>query len=238
MAEISSFIVTVDGPAGVGKSTLAKSLAEKFRLAYLDTGAMFRALAMHLGDGSWNWSCQRLQDALSDVDFRLTDQGAETTLTLNSTPIGPEIRREEIGLWASRLGQRPEIRTCLKIAQQQIGYRTSLVAEGRDMGTVVFPGAQCKIFLDATAQERARRRCLQLDQQGHHQDEDKVTKDLLERDRQDRNRKQAPLRPAEDAYVLDTTDLNQDQVMQWLFVQVQKACSLKGDPRPKSEMSL
>ncbi|MFO7801110.1 MAG: (d)CMP kinase [Desulfovermiculus sp.] len=223
MAENSPFIVTVDGPAGVGKSTLTKSLAEKYMLAYLDTGAMFRALALYLGDGSWNWSSQRLQDALSDVDFRLTDQGADTTLTLNSTPIGPEIRREEVGLWASSLGQRKEIRTCLKLAQQEIGRRTSLVAEGRDMGTVVFPRAQCKIFLDATVQERARRRCLQLDQQGHHQDEHKVAKDLLERDRQDRSRTEAPLRPAEDAYVLDTTDLNLDQVMHWLLALVQKA---------------
>ncbi len=235
MPENSPFIVTVDGPAGVGKSTLAKSLAEKFNLAYLDTGAMFRALALYLGDRSWQWSSQRLQDALCDVDFRLTDQGTATTLTLNSTPIGPDIRREDVGLWASRLGQRPEIRTCLKFAQQEIGCRTSLVAEGRDMGTVVFPRAQCKIFLDAAAEERARRRCLQLDQQGHPKDEHKVAKDLLERDRQDRNRTEAPLRPAVDACVLDTTDLSLNQVMQCLCAQVQKTLKLEGSPSSQTQ---
>jgi len=212
MPEIRSSIITLDGPAGVGKSTVAKNLADFFGLAYLDTGAMFRAVALHLGEGAWTWPERKLETALDSIHFHLAGQGPEARLTVNNHPLGQEIRSEEVGLWASHLGQRPEVRGHLKRAQQEIGRTTSLVAEGRDMGSVVFPAARWKFFLDATADERARRRWLQLTAMGHSADLDILTRDLRLRDDQDRNRSVAPLKPAPDAYVVDTTDLNLQQV--------------------------
>ncbi|MFW6106216.1 MAG: (d)CMP kinase [Desulfovermiculus sp.] len=212
MPKIRPLIITLDGPAGVGKSTVAQNLAHFLRLAYLDTGAMFRAVALHLGEGSWTWPQKTLQSALNAIDFHFAGQGPAAQLTINNQHIGQEIRSEEIGLWASHLGQRPEVRDSLKRAQQEIGRKTSLVAEGRDMGSVVFPDARWKFFLDATPEERARRRWLQLKAMGHNADLGTLTRDLRRRDEQDRNRSEAPLRPAPDAYVVDTTHLNLQQV--------------------------
>ncbi len=208
------FLVTLDGPAGVGKSTLAKSVAGYFNLAYLDTGAMFRALALRLGQGAWDWTSQQLQASLLDLVFCLSGEGPNTELSLCGTPVGEEIRSERVGLWASHLGQRTEIRSFLKTVQKAIGRETSLVAEGRDMGTVVFPHAGCKIFLDASPRERARRRWLQLQDMGQTVDINQLTLDLQQRDEQDRNRPIAPLCPAEDAFLIDTTPLTIDQVEQ------------------------
>jgi cytidylate kinase len=209
-------IITLDGPAGVGKSTLAKDLAGYLNIAYLDTGAMFRALALHLGPGSWDWSEQRLQSALRGIRWSLCGDGPETGLEVNGVQVGPEIRAEDVGLWASHLGQRQEVRSFLQAVQQGIGSRSSLVAEGRDMGSVVFPRAGCKIFLDAAPEERARRRCLQLQEAGHTPDQAALAHDLRQRDQQDRTRAIAPLRPADDAHIVDTTALSLQDVEQRL----------------------
>ncbi|MFO7878003.1 MAG: (d)CMP kinase [Desulfovermiculus sp.] len=222
MRKIRPCIITLDGPAGVGKSTVAQTLADFFRLAYLDTGAMFRAVALHLGEGSWAWPEKELETALNKIHFHLAGQGLAARLTVNNQRIGQEIRAEEVGLWASHLGQRPEVRDYLKRAQQEIGSKTSLVAEGRDMGSVVFPAAGWKFFLDATAEERARRRWLQLTARGQNADLGTLTRDLRRRDEQDRNRSVAPLRPAPDAYVVDTTNLNLKQVEEKLRKLIQE----------------
>jgi cytidylate kinase len=210
MPDTHPFLVTLDGPAGVGKSTLAKSAARHFNLAYLDTGAMFRALALRLGQGAWDWPSDHLQASLQSLIFCL--QGTSAEMTLNGVPVGQEIRTEKVGLWASYLGQRAEIRSFLKAAQKSIGQETSLVAEGRDMGSVVFPHAGCKIFLDASPKERARRRWLQLKNMGQTVDLSKLTRDLQQRDEQDRSRPIAPLRPATDAFIINTTKLTLNQV--------------------------
>jgi cytidylate kinase len=214
MPDAYPFLVTLDGPAGVGKSTLARSVARHFNLAYLDTGAMFRALALRLGQGAWDWTSHQLQTSVQEMVFRLQGQGPNAELYLSGTLVGQEIRSEQIGLWASYLGQRTEIRSFLKTAQKAIGQETSLVAEGRDMGSVVFPHAECKIFLDASPRERARRRWLQLQNMGQTVDMGQLTRDLQRRDEQDRNRPIAPLRPAADAFILDTTKLALDHVEQ------------------------
>jgi cytidylate kinase len=209
----STLIVTIDGPAGVGKSTMAKRLARSLSIPYLDTGAMFRSVAWKLGKGAWEWPEAGLERALRGMEFGLSGVGEDSVLSLDGTPIGDEIRTEEVGMWASNVATLPVVRAFLKQAQQALGKTYSLVAEGRDMGTVVFPDAPHKFFLDGSVEERARRRFLQLQEMGKPADLDALREQIAKRDAQDRNRAVAPLKPAEDALVIDTTDLSRDQVL-------------------------
>jgi len=206
-------IVTLDGPAGVGKSTLAARLAGELGIAFLDTGAMFRAAAHTLGEGAWDWPQSLLQQKLADFEFTLRGSGKDTELLLNGQPLPQTIRSEKAGCWASRLAVVPSVRAYLKMAQIALGRTTSLVAEGRDMGTVVFPEATHKFFLDADPDERARRRCRQLEGQGKAADFAAIAASIRQRDDQDRNRSIAPLKPAFDAVVVDTTHLTEDEVL-------------------------
>lgn len=209
---MGKLIVTIDGPAGVGKSTMAKRLARELGIPYLDTGAMFRATAWKLGEGSWEWDEAELEAAMADFVFTLSGIGEDSILSLNDTLIGDEIRTEEVGMWASNVATLPVVRTFLKTAQQSLGERFSLVAEGRDMGTVIFPDAQHKFFLDATVDERANRRFHQLQRLGKPADLEALKEQIARRDHQDRNRAVAPLKAADDATTIDTTELNKDQV--------------------------
>ncbi|WP_147819828.1 (d)CMP kinase [Salidesulfovibrio onnuriiensis] len=210
-------IVTIDGPAGVGKSTMAKRLAEALGIAYLDTGAMFRSTAWRLGEGAWNWDESRLVEELGWIRFTLSGSGAQTRLALNGYEVGDEIRTEEVGMWASNVATLPPVRAFLKEAQIRLGEQYSLVAEGRDMGTVVFPGAKNKFFLDASVEVRAKRRHDQLKEMGKPANLAKLQESIAQRDHQDRNRAVAPLRPAEDAVIVDTSDLSREQVFQALL---------------------
>ncbi len=213
---MSRLTVTLDGPAGVGKSSLAKALAEKFQLAYLDTGAMFRALALKLGSDGTLLPSEDLRRILQEYSFSLEGAGPETHLQLNGKPIGQEIRSEEVGAMAAKIAPLSEVRDFLKLKQQQLGQTFDLVAEGRDMGTVVFPQAKCKFFLDARPEVRAGRRFEQLKEQNMPADLELLTSQIKERDAMDRNRALAPLAPAHDAVIVDTSDLNMDEVFSLL----------------------
>lgn len=214
MARKAPLIVTLDGPAGVGKSTLAKRLAGELGVAVLDTGAMFRAVAYTLGEGAWDWTQGILQQKLGDFEFSLRGSGKDTELLLGGQPLPEAIRSEETGRWASLLAVVPSVRAHMKMAQIFLGQTTSLVAEGRDMGTVVFPDAAHKFFLDADPDERARRRCRQLESQGKPADFASIASSIRQRDDQDRNRSIAPLKPAPDALVVDTTHLTETEVLE------------------------
>lgn len=205
-------IVTLDGPAGVGKTTLATRLADLLGIAYLDTGAMFRSVAFAFGEGAWERSVDQLVPELNRLDFDLEGVGKNSELLLNGYPLSPQIRSEEVGLWASHLGRIPVVRDFLRRNQQAIGRMTSLVAEGRDMGSVVFPGAQAKFFLTASARERARRRLAQLASARPGLTLETVMADMAERDRRDARRSLSPLKPAPDALVVDTTELDENAV--------------------------
>jgi cytidylate kinase len=213
MPSSEPLIVTLDGQAGVGKSTVASRLAGELGIAFLDTGAMFRAAAYTLGDGAWDWTQGILQQKLGDFDFSLRGSGADTELLLNGQPLPEDIRSEQTGSWASQLAVVPSVRAHMKMAQIFLGASTPLVAEGRDMGTVVFPGARFKFFLDADPAERARRRCRQLEAQGKAADFEAILAGIVQRDDQDRNRAIAPMKPAEGAVVVDTTSLTEDEVL-------------------------
>lgn len=219
---MSRIIVTLDGPAGVGKSSMAKALSEALGIPYLDTGAMFRGVAWKLGPGAWDWDAARLRAALAGLRFELRGSGADSGLSLDGVPLGDEIRTEQVGMWASNVARLPVVREFLKAAQRAVGERSSLVAEGRDMGSVVFPHATVKFFLDADVRERARRRCEQLREMGEPADLEALAASIAARDEQDRNRAVAPLRPAEDAVLVDTTHINRAQVAALLLATVRE----------------
>lgn len=207
-------IVTLDGPAGVGKTTLAMTLAERLGIAYLDTGAMFRSVAFSFGEGAWERSVDQLVPELNRLDFDLEGVGRHSELLLNGYPLSPQIRSEEVGLWASHIGRIPVVRDFLRRNQQAIGRMTSLVAEGRDMGSVVFPDAKHKFFLDASIDVRAKRRYAQLKSMGMEEDLERIRAQIRIRDDQDRNRVVAPLKPAADAVIVDTSALDVDRVLE------------------------
>ncbi len=225
----ASFILTIDGPAGVGKSTLAKRAAQALGIAYLDTGAMFRTLALAVERTDPKLCGEELETFLRGFAFDLRGVGCSTSLLCNGGAVGDEIRSEEAGLAASRFAVKAEAREVLKELQRALGRTADLVAEGRDMGTVVFPDARCKIFLDARPDVRAMRRADQLRGMGQSVDVGELTEQIRLRDETDRNRPIAPLKPAADAITIDTSELDIDAV----FARIMEAVRAAGANRPR-----
>ena len=206
-------IVTLDGPAGVGKTTLARRMAESLGLAYLDTGAMFRCLALKLGPGAETLPEEELRARCGQYAFRLSGAGRGSTLFCNDVPVRGEVRTEVVGMLAARIATVPVVREALRAIQRRMGERAPLVAEGRDMGTEVFPDARFKFFLDADPEVRAVRRLRDLENRGQSADLHSLTDQIRRRDAMDRNRAVAPLRPAQDALVVDTSHLDIEGVL-------------------------
>lgn len=201
-------VITIDGPAGVGKTTIAKNVSQKLNMAYLDTGAMFRSLALRLGEDASLQSEDELSKKCSQWTYRVSGIGVNTILFCNDIPIQNEIRAEEVGMLASKLATIPCVRHYLKSIQQDIGGKVPLVAEGRDMGTVVFPKASFKFFLDAKPEIRALRRLSDLQKNGQEYDLALLTEQICTRDKQDRNRLISPLCPARDAIIIDSSNMS------------------------------
>ena len=174
---------------------------------------MFRCLALRLGAGADAWEEERLKDACAAHTFSLEGNGAGTRICCNGVPVRGEIRTEEVGMLAARLGQVPLVRACLCAAQRRLAEQRPLVVEGRDMGTEVFPTARFKFFLDATPEVRALRRLRDLEARGQAADLAVLTEQIRKRDAMDRNRPIAPLRAAQDAVVVDTSALDIEGVL-------------------------
>jgi cytidylate kinase len=206
------FIVAIDGPGGAGKSTTARAVAERLGLSYLDTGALYRCVALRaiekgleLDDGP------RIADIARDLDVRFV--AGSRSVHLAERDVSTEIRTPEVTQAASKVSALPPVRDALVELQRRSVRAPGTVAEGRDMGTVIFPEAQLKVFLDATVDERARRRVADLRDLGRGDDIEEVRAQLAERDARDSGRAVAPLRRAPDALVLDTTDLAFEEVV-------------------------
>jgi len=210
--------VTIDGPAGVGKGTVSQRLALLANWKYLNSGALYRVLAIQAQRANVSFNDERALVRLAEelqVQFSLAETGARTTLA--GRDISAELVTEATGAAASKVAPIPAVRTALLQRQRHFLQSPGLVAEGRDMGSVVFPTAELKIFLDASAEERARRRCKQLKDNGVSVSLRAVLSEIQSRDKRDRERSVSPLVPAEEAITIDTTVLTVDQVMEQIL---------------------
>ncbi|MCC6712005.1 MAG: (d)CMP kinase [Candidatus Dadabacteria bacterium] len=216
-------IITIDGPSGVGKSTVSKAVAEKTGCIYLDTGAMYRAIALKTAtsgiDIGSETELSKLLDSTS-VGFRRNPDGGLSIL-LDGEDVAASIRSPEISRLSSDVATKRPVRVKLVAIQREIGSSGNIVAEGRDMGTYVFPGADFKFYLTATTEERARRRWAQLREAGREADLAEVERELLTRDRQDSERAESPLHPSPNAVIIDTTNLLTDEVISRIISAVQ-----------------
>jgi cytidylate kinase len=208
-------VVAIDGPSGAGKSTLAKMLASELGFDYLDTGALYRAVALYLVRSGLT---EESSDAgISEMLKSLTVVFRQGRVLVNGSDVSQEIRSPEASHFASVFSARGPVRAYLLEIQREAGRHADIVAEGRDMTTVVFPGAYCKFYLDASVQERARRRTLELLAKGFEVNEEKVRLEIAERDARDAGRTIAPLVRAEDACPIDSTGLDIEDVFRLML---------------------
>jgi len=221
-------IITIDGPSGAGKSTISKLLAAKLHYTYLDTGAMYRVVGLQVARSGLDLEAkgarEKLVELLAGLEMSLApgEEGQETRAFLKGEDVSDVIRTPEMAMVASRVSAEPEVRKKLTEMQRAIGSNGAIVAEGRDMGTIVFPDARDKFFLDASPEERARRRQKQLLEQGRPVDYDEILKQIQKRDRDDSSRSLAPLKPAADAIVIDTSQMSIDEVVSFMLAAVNK----------------
>ena len=211
--------IAIDGPSGAGKSTLAKQLAEKLGFLYVDTGAIYRTVGLQaFRTGTNPEDGAGVIALLKDLNIQLAygTDGLQH-MYLNGEDVTEEIRRHEISAYASNVSAIPEVRAFLLEQQRSLARSHDVVMDGRDIGTVVLPEADVKIFLTAAPEARARRRWLELKQRGQETAFDTVLRDVLERDERDINRATAPLRQAEDAVLADTTDMDLEQSLTLLI---------------------
>ena len=203
------FNVAIDGPAGAGKSTIAKIVAKEKQFIYVDTGAMYRAMAIHfIKKGIAATEMDKISAAVNDADVTIEYINGEQQVLLNGENVTPFLRTEEVGNMASASSVNGDVRKKLVELQQKLAETANVVMDGRDIGTCVLPNAQVKVYLTASVDVRAERRYKELIEKGLEADLEKIKKDIEERDYRDMNRDISPLRQAEDAVLVDSSNLN------------------------------
>jgi cytidylate kinase len=219
LAEIKQkrVVVAIDGPSGAGKSTIAKRLAGRLGFIYIDTGAMYRAVALWAVRQSIDFDDRHRMEQLALASEIELSPGR---IVLNGEDVTAAIRTPEVTNGASRIAVIPGVRRAMVAKQREIGQRVSVVMEGRDIGTVVFPNADVKVFLDASIEERVRRRLAESHAKGVEVSESQLTAQMKERDERDSTRADAPLAQAPDAVYLDSTYLNEDEVAEAILKMV------------------
>ena len=201
------FTIAIDGPAGAGKSSAAKAAAKKLGFIYVDTGALYRTVSLYMFKNGIEISDpEAVAAALPQVKISLKFEEDGQHVILGDEDVSQQIRTPEVSMGASKVSAIPKVREFLFDLQLDLAAKNNVLMDGRDIGTVVLPHAQVKIFLTASAEERARRRCLELEQKGTPQPYEEVLEDIRKRDYQDSHREIAPLVPAEDAVIVDTSD--------------------------------
>lgn len=206
--------VAIDGPVGAGKSTVAKMIAKKMNIIYIDTGAMYRTVGLYaVRKGVSTTDKDALKELINEVDIDVEIKNGEQLIYLNKENVTGLIRTPEMSMAASNVSAVPEVREKLVDMQRKLAESKSVIMDGRDIGTVVLPDADTKIYLDASPEERAKRRYDELIAKKQEVTFEEVYNDLVERDKNDSTRAASPLKVADDAIVLDTTSLNLEQVV-------------------------
>ena len=220
---MSVLIIAIDGPSAAGKSTLAKRLAQDLGFTYLDTGGMYRALALKvLREGIDISNDESVTELIGRTDIDLVATDGKLKVLLDGEDVSHEIRTPEVSQMASKASALKVVRRWMLVLQRGFGRRGNVVAEGRDIGTVVFPDAEVKIYLDAKVQERARRRVEELRKAGRQVSLDETLREMGERDKRDSERDLAPLRKANDAIAIDSTSLDAEALAQRVMQQIRK----------------
>ena len=221
---MKKIIVAIDGPAGAGKSTVAKRLAKELGYTYMDTGAMYRAFALKARrEGIDLDNESALRASLAGTNVELMEKDGQPKVLLDGRDVTSEIRAPEMSQWASKISALKPVRERMVELQRALGTRGGVVVEGRDIGTVVFPGAEVKIFLTAGTQERGLRRFAELQAHGKDVTLEETLGEMKQRDRRDRERAVAPLRQAEDAVAVDSTGMSVDQVVEKIMKEIKKS---------------
>ncbi len=208
--------IAIDGPAGAGKSTMAKLVAKELGLVYIDTGAMYRCAALYFireGVDIKNEK-EKVIANLDKINIEISHIDHEQHIFLNGEDVSSKIRTPEVSVGASEIAVIPEVRLKLVDIQRQNAEKTDVIMDGRDIGTYVLPDAEVKIFLTATVEERAKRRCLELQEKGIDSNYEEVKNDMIYRDKNDSSRAFAPLKPAEDSVMLDSTQYSIEEVVE------------------------
>jgi cytidylate kinase len=219
-------VVTIDGPVGSGKGTVSTRLAERLGWHFLDSGALYRLVAIRAIQAPVDPENEpAVAELAGTLDCDFTFDGAETRIWLGGEEVTRELRSEPVSLMASRVASLPAVRAALVDRQREFRRPPGLVADGRDMGTVIFPDATVKLFLTASTRARAERRYKQLKEKGESVNLPRLFRDLEERDRRDSSRAIAPLKPAEDAMVIDSTEMTVDEVVENAYNLVLKSLS-------------
>ena len=202
-------IIAIDGPSGAGKSSVAKLLSKKLGLVYVDTGALYRTIGLYVyNKGIDKSENDKIIACLPEIDLKRTFENGSQHVLLNGNDVGDTIRTQTIAAYASAVSAIPEVRTFLLDTQRNIAKNSSIVMDGRDIGTVIFPNAEIKIFLTANDVSRAQRRLAELLEKGEDTTLEKVLAQMQERDRNDSTRATAPAIPADDAVILDNSELD------------------------------
>ena len=216
--------IAMDGPAGAGKSTIAKMAAKKLDFIYVDTGAMYRAMALYFLRREIDAKDEKkIAEACEHINVTIAYQEGEQQVLLNGENVNAFIRTEEVSMMTSNTSKYPAVREKLLYLQRELAAANNVIMDGRDIGTCVLPDAELKIYLTASASERAKRRYLEQKERGVESDLAQIERDIIARDEQDMNREIAPLKQAEDAIYLDTSDMTIEEVVTKIVSLVQKA---------------
>lgn len=206
--------IAIDGPAGAGKSTIAKRVAKELGFIYVDTGAMYRSMALYfLRNGIKGDQEDKVADACKDIEVSIEYEDGEQQVILNGENVNAYIRTEEVSMMTSDTSKYPKVREKLLSLQRDLAQKKDVIMDGRDIGTCVLPDADLKIYLTASSKERARRRFKEQKERGIECDFDQIEKDIITRDEQDMNREVSPLKQAEDAVLVDASDMTIEEVV-------------------------
>lgn len=223
-----SLNIAIDGPAGAGKSTIAKRVARKMNLIYVDTGAMYRAIALYfIREKISPDDIEKIGDVCDRADVTIRYEQGEQIVSLNGENVNACLRTEEVSYMASRISVFPQVRFKLLQLQRRLAANEDVVMDGRDIGTCVLPDADVKIYLTASVKVRAKRRYEELKEKGGQSSLDEIMREIEERDHRDMTREESPLRRAEDAVLVDTSDMSIDEVAEKIMEICGEKCRWK-----------